>query len=256
MTVIKSPSGLVLVDPRTGAKQTKTNVHDVQPMLEKTFRLPAFVSQLDAADVCVAGAGRQYGIEIKTMEDLVDCIMTGRFASNQLPGLIKDYDAAFLVLVEKYQVVAGFVKIYRKGGWRDPYVRPISYHDLRAWMMTITVKAGVHVVELPGKLELGHFIATLYAWAQVPWDQHTAHCAFYMPPMHEQHLLTTKPGPVRLVAKEMPDVGWKRSIDVAKKFKTVREMANAGPEEWITIPGFGKVRAQRVVEFLTGEKYR
>ena len=55
---------------------------------------------------------------------------------------------------------------------------------------------------------------------------------------------------VRRVAKELPGIGWERSLLVEETFDSVRTMVNAPLEEWLEIEGIGKGIATKVQEEL------
>ena len=59
---------------------------------------------------------------------------------------------------------------------------------------------------------------------------------------------------MRMVAKELPGIGWGRSQDVDKAFRSVREMVAADEKTWLGIPGIGKGIAGKVVRALRGGK--
>jgi hypothetical protein len=50
--------------------------------------------------------------------------------------------------------------------------------------------------------------------------------------LYSDSALLVKPPLVRRVAAELPQIGLTRSADVARRFKTVLEMAKAGEKEW------------------------
>jgi len=63
-------------------------------------------------------------------------------------------------------------------------------------------------------------------------------------------LLLKPPSLVRRVAKELPGIGWERSLLVEETFDSVRTMVNAPLEQWLEIEGIGKGIATKVQEEL------
>jgi ERCC4-type nuclease len=57
-------------------------------------------------------------------------------------------------------------------------------------------------------------------------------------------------------ADRISGIDYKRAQAVAKHFSSVREMINASVEEWMKIPGIGKVLAKSAVETVTAETGR
>ena len=60
----------------------------------------------------------------------------------------------------------------------------------------------------------------------------------------------TNPSLLRRVAKELPGIGWERSLLVESHWKSIRDMVNATPEEWTQIDGIGKGISKRIDEVL------
>ena len=63
-------------------------------------------------------------------------------------------------------------------------------------------------------------------------------------------MLLQQPSLMRRVAKELPGIGWERSLVVEAKWDSVRDMVNAPVEEWLELDGIGKGIASRVQEEL------
>lgn len=243
---------MLLLDDRTGSG-------DLLPLL-KTLGVPTTLTRLEFGDAALMGSGpdgapRSIGIEVKTVQDVLACIGDGRFAGHQLPGLVAHYDQVWLVMEGTYRPSKeGILEVFRRGYWHGAYANKSSsamYKGLDSWLMTMEIKAGVRFRRTGDRWETARVIADLYWWWTRGWDEHKSHLA-----MHQtapDALLLRKPGLLRKVAAQLPGVGWTRSQDVDRHFKSVREMACASPREWVKVPGIGKVLADRLFKAL-GEK--
>ena len=79
-------------------------------------------------------------------------------------------------------------------------------------------------------------------------EAHSSLKKFYTSPMSP--VLLTRPSLVRRVAKELPDIGWERSLTIEQRWSTVREMVNAPADEWIELEGIGKGIASKIDQEL------
>ncbi len=55
---------------------------------------------------------------------------------------------------------------------------------------------------------------------------------------------------LRRVAKELPGIGWERSLAVEKHFVSVLAMMLAKSPEWEKVDGIGKTLAQKIVKAI------
>ena len=79
-------------------------------------------------------------------------------------------------------------------------------------------------------------------------ESHSSLKKFFTSPMSP--VLLTRPSLVRRVAKELPGIGWERSLAIEQRWPTVREMVNASTNEWVELDGIGKGIASRINEEL------
>jgi DNA integrity scanning protein DisA with diadenylate cyclase activity len=96
-------------------------------------------------------------------------------------------------------------------------------------------------------VESATWLATLYRWWQKPWHEHGGHLSLGAQP--DARLFLKSPLTQRL-ANEIPGIGYEKSEGVAQKFKTVKAMVDAEQREWLTIPGIGKILAERAYRSL------
>lgn len=239
---------MILVDDREGSKD----------MLERLRRvgIESELQRLEFGDCCWIGSGPDgpclVGVELKTVQDLLASMRTGRLCGHQLPGMTEDYTAIYLIVegMVREEPESGILQQYNRGGWRDVHVgqQRFLWSEMESYLTSIDTLVGVHVRRTATPRETISCVRTLYQWWQKPWDHHSSHKVLYTP-LPEKSLLI-KPSPVRRVAAQLPLIGYDRSGDVAKFFKTVFVMANADEGSWLQIPGIGKKIAKRVVRAI------
>lgn len=192
------------------------------------------------------------GIERKSIGDLINSITSGRFAGHQLPGLINSYSVIYLVVEGLYRPSSSGILETRKGGGWEPLDRGRRwmYSDLECWLTTMEQKAGLKIRRVPGPIETAAIILSLYRWwTSKDWEEHRAHLTLHRPP---ETALLRKASLVRVIAAELPNIGWMKSELVARKFHTVVEMTMAEVKDWMTIEGIGRATAERIVKALYG----
>ena len=237
----------ILIDSRVGSKD-----------LVKYF--PKHMTQittLEFADAAFIGYDREknlipVGIEVKKFDDLLQCMVDGRFAGHQLPGLRRDYKHVWLIVEGRFKGnprTGVLEKPTGRGNWVDVHRagRTIMFRDIISWLTTMTVVGGIHVHRTYNRMETAQVIWGLYQW----WDKEfPTHNALHVFNTSGAPSLYGKPSLLRRLVKELGGIGWGRSAKVAKHFDSVLEMVTATPKEWEKIEGIGKVTAKNVVEEL------
>ncbi len=243
----------ILVDDRAGSKEMARHIKG-----SKLCRLPF-------GDISFMGRGPDerpipVGVEVKSLLDVLKCVCDGRFAAHQLPGMLSSFEVLYLVIHGVYRpdyrtgelVVPR--KIKGKTIWTPAHIgsRCFMYRELDAWIMSIELRAGVHVRRTGSAVETAFVVKDLAGWWDKDWDKHRSHLALHDPPEGE---LIRKPSLVRRVAAQLPGIGWKRSGAAAEYFGSVISMINAGVGDWFNIDGVGKITADKVVKaVIKGEK--
>lgn len=243
---------MLLVDPRVGSG-------DLAPLLE-ALGVPVALQTLDFGDAAFVGFGpggepRQIGIEVKRIGDLLSSLTSQRFAGHQLPGLVRQYDAVWLVIEGLYRPSAdtGVLETLQGTQWRPAVIggRQYLFRDLEHYLTTMEVRAGLHVRRTGSRQETARVVAALFSWwTGREFEGHRAHLA--IAPDRDLTLLV-RPSLVRRVAAQLPGIGYEKSGKVAQKFRTVRALAMADEHEWREIDGIGKTLAKRIVQALTSE---
>lgn len=221
---------------------------------------------LEYGDLAFTGNGPRgditIGVEVKKLNDALACMVDGRFTGHQVPGLIQQYDKAYLLVEGLWRPCpkSGVLQIGRGswdgdkfgGTWRDVssgYQR-FTFRQFTGWLESVSQLANIRVVRSNGEAETVAWILSLEQWWQKSWSDHRSLQGF-----HEERPnsgLMTKPPLRRRIAAELPSIGWQRSAEVAKKFATVKEMINAPVERWVEIDGIGKGIAEKVVAAIEG----
>jgi ERCC4-type nuclease len=263
---------MIYVDSRAGSK-------DLAPLLSGRG-LPVTLTRMDYGDVCFLGAGPEgepvpVGIEVKQIRDVLQCICDGRFAGHQLPGLVNAYDQVYLLVVGLWRGNAktGLLQYRAKRGtWQDLCVgtRKFMLRDLLTWLDTIEIKGGIRMARVLEWNEATIWLSSLYNWWQKGWESHHSHLAFHDGTRHgtpyqrerasrmvasmSDRALLSRPTFARMVAAQMPHVGWTRSEPLVKRYKSVEKMLLATPEELEEIEGIGPTIAQGIWDSLRSEK--
>lgn len=237
---------MLLLDRRIGSA-------DLQSPLT-SLGVPVEIVTLDFADCAFLGHGplgegsMQIGVEIKQIRDLLNSIQDGRFSGHQLPGLLRQFDVAWLIVEGLWRPAAdGLLEIYRRGKWEalELGARRYTYKEPDAYLTTLEMKTGIRVRRTANRDETAHVIANLYRWwTNKSWEQHRSHLSLHRP-ADATFLL---PPPLRRrIAGELPGIGHEKSAAVAAHFGSTRAMVNADEKEWVKVPGIGKTLAKRIV---------
>lgn len=246
---------MIEVDDRIGSV-------DLVPIFQKHAQSPAVSAlRLFSGDVAFDGMGPKgavrIGIERKRMRDMISSMRKGRYSGSQLPTLLQYYDEFFLFVEGLFREgFAGALEVQGdRGGWYplrigDRSSPLIQYTELDRFLCTIESHTPVNIRRTQSPEDTVSQIVSLYHHRQKPWDKHHSHQALYTP---QSTLMVGKAGLVRKWASDLSGIGWEKSGSVAIKFRTGLELAMAGPEEWLTIPGIGKTLAQRAYDQIRGD---
>lgn len=247
---------MIYVDDRAGSK-------DYAPLLPKSE-----LCRLDYGDVCFAGNGPHgdvlVGLELKQLSDVLNCIMTGRFADVQAPGMVKAYDYSWLIIEGSWNCDPdGMLVVPRRNRGLVPVAlgrRRFMYRDLEQWLASVEMQAGIRVRCTKGKQETVATILGLYHWFQKDYDEHKTFKCFHQD--GPDSALLSRPTLTRRIAAELPSVGWRWSMVAEKAFETVGGLCGATIADWAALELRGKVRerwrfgmtnARKVVKAIHGD---
>lgn len=240
---------IIFIDQRRGSAELAPLIND------------SVLVQLEYGDCFWIGNGPNgdvdIGVERKTVGDLINSISTGRLSGHQIPGLTSRYYRSYLIIEGRTRENActGELEVEVRGKWTtlDRGGRRFSWKGMWAYLTTIETMTGITIRETENIRHTASLIKALHDWWQKPWDKHTGHLLMYKPRDRTAAMGMGKPSLVRRVAAELPAIGWVRSRDVEKKFKTIKSMVDATVDDWRSIPGIGAVTAKTVVEAIHGE---
>ncbi len=262
-------TGLV-VDPRAGSKTL------IKPLRKLGVRVTP--EQHEFGDVIFMGNGPQgpvqVGIEHKRIEDVLDCIRSGRFASHQLPGLIDCFGVVILLVQGRWKADAeGRLLVWKpnlrkrtskwiidvgaaKGRWVRPKGnprRPWTYSAVEHWLHTMQFQGGIHVERQEDVKASARYLKALYSWWAVKeWDEHSSLKVFN----ESGAVPMTSPTIAAKVAKAVRGIGWDKAHAAARHFGSPQRLANACADDWCKIPGIDKVLARRAVRAMQQEGVR
>lgn len=241
-----------LLDPRAGSKSLE------EPL--KQIGVPVQMEQLVAGDASFIGRGPgdrpvSIGVEYKTLGDLLSCIVSGRFADVQLPGLRQAYELSWLLVEGIWRPGPnGELHTFTYGKWQSaPWTsKTWRIGDLNHWLTTMEVIGGVHIARTASRVESAYWLKSLYSWwTAKQFEDHNSHRALKDPTLASNPFRVDVPL-VERVAACLPGIGPKRATAVAEHFGSVSTLANAGVEAWEEIDGIGKTTASKVVAAIGG----
>jgi ERCC4-type nuclease len=240
---------------------------ELLPLLQK-LGAPAEKANLHFADFAFQGEGTDgspipIGVERKTLGDFVSSILNGRLPGHQLPGMLKCYAEIWIVLEGDWRICkfTGHVQTlqwtHTKTGkkikrWRDletGLAYALGYQELESMVVTLEMRGGVRVRKTRDQMETVRFVKALFHWwTDKSFAQHRSHLKFHSQ-FADQGLLT-KPSLCRVIASQLPGIGFEKSGKVAAHFGSVAAMVEATEKDWEKIEGVGPVLSKRIVEKL------
>lgn len=218
-----------------------------------------FYGEGSTADVVCSGNGPSgeilVGVEVKKIPDLLSSISTGRLVATQLPKLLVDYSEIWLLTIGEYRAgVNGRLEIRGHRGWFPHKIGsnsvPLSY--VESFLVEAQVM-GIHLKQVSGEREAVEWLRALHKFWSKPWDKHRA--MRKTDRSGERALMPGMDNNIRQmveIAQKFPVLGFERAWAAAHCFENSVAMVNATVEQWMAVPGVGKVIAKAVVEALNG----
>lgn len=251
---------MIRVDKSTGSIE-------LLPLLQQ-LGAPVEKARLHFADFAFQGEGTDgepvpIGVERKTLRDFVTSILDGRLPGHQLPGLLQCYAETWIVVEGEWRIskYTGHVQtvqwVKTKTGkpvkqWADietGLAYALGYQELEAMMVTLELRGGVRIRKTRDQTETARFVKALYYWwTDKSFGEHRSHLKF-----HSQFAdkgLLVKPSLCRVIAAQLPGIGYEKSGKVAAYFGSVQAMVEASEQEWAKVDGIGPTLSKRIVEKL------
>lgn len=236
---------MIYLDDRTGSVELKY------------YFLPqeVTVARLQYGDAYFLGNGPDgllsIGVERKTVGDLLGSIRSGRFQGHQLPGMSSNFDVMYVVIEGIYRAHPGSKTIeqLRHGKWQPLHGRGIKMSSMTKLINTMSIICGVQVRFTIDESATADLIKDLYAWWQTPFDHHKSHVGFQLPPA-TQAALVEPPSLFRCIVKELPGIGWEKSLAVESHFLTLDRVLESSMSDWCQIPGIGSATAEKIMKAI------
>lgn len=229
---------MISVDDRTGSKE-------LAPLF-KPYDVDVSLDRLDFGDFCFSGHGPGsdvlIGLERKATGDLISCMRDHRFAGYQLPGLLKTYDWVYLIVEGISRAgKSGVLENWYRRDWYPAKVgsKYVLFREVHGFLTTLQNRVGVIVTQTSNEEQTVATIMSLYKWWQKPWGQHDSFKEIYAPSDSLEvrtrgRFLVHQPSLTERVAVQLPGIG-KAAFAVAKRFRTVKGIVEARPEDWADI---------------------
>lgn len=249
---------MILVDPRVGSSQFRDPISQ-RVNCEVLYANP----QLSGGDFAFEGNGPNdktlaIGIELKTIEDMLGSMRSDRMAL-QLAEMNGIYDICYVIIQGQYKPDdKGNLMTLRRGGWQlldlayghSKASKCFRYAELDKYINGLEVRKNVIIVRSTCMIETVWQIVNRYNWWQKPWEEHSS-----TDPIKTQvDVMFTKPSLIRVIASNLPGIGWVRSKAVEQAFLNTHNMVNAPHEAWEAIEGIGEKTAHNVWKALRERK--
>lgn len=205
--------------------------------------VPVEEATLPAADFAlyVKGPGGRFlkvGVERKTISEMLEARFENRFRGKQLPKLLGEkangtrrYDIVIL-LVEGYRRVdprTGSLMAgeYRKAGFgRAGH----TFEAFTKFQLTLALKTGLVVWPSASFDESIHFLHALWRWGTKRWRDHKS--AYAVESRGVDRVVLDERTMRRQTFAQWPGVGWERSWQVSKYFRSVEAAVLATEGDW------------------------
>lgn len=194
------------------------------------------------------------GIERKTVDDMLDCIETGRYMNSQRLKMKEDYNISVLFLEghwRPHDPDGWLMEGYKDGlswGYNKHRSQRSLYSGLYRYLISVA-STGVIICYPRNIWQCAYDVVEWYHYWQKPFHEHNSARDIYMPAIPS---LTAKPSLVKKWAYCLDDVGPKISDLAARHFRKPITLAEADETEWVKIPGVGVKMAKDIVRKIRG----
>lgn len=224
-----------------------------------SFGLENETAHLPFGDVAFQGNGPDgalsVGIELKTIQDFIGSMRSGRLLGHQVPGMKEMYDRQYVFIegIFRFGRKSGLLEVPTGQAWRSPNLgpQPIFWTSIQAFAVGLE-EAGLRLHWTRTPFETAKEIEVLYRWWNKDYEEHTT----LLPALKQQGVPmigTQRPNQKWKTAAGLPGIGWGRGRKVAEHFRSIQAMTNAPEAEWERIEGIGRTIAHNVYTALTQE---
>jgi hypothetical protein len=269
---MRGQRSVILLDPRSGSGPLQSHI-------PSKFRVVS--CYLDSADAMFIGNGPrgkvECGIEVKHLSDLLQSMEDGRLPISQTMSMREQYDYVFLLLHDTVRAdQSGTLQVWvphernkergdnsrynhfkywdKRGKWCDATFgirRRLMFSDYLKWITSLSVCGGVRYLSAGSNQEAGEALGAMYEWFHKEWGEHNTFQAFddstHAPTLIRPSLA------MEHAHKLVQGVGWEKAIAASEcgHLNTPRKQCNATVEDWMQVPGVGRVIAERAVRAAT-----
>ncbi len=247
---------MMLVDPRVGSNDL------LKPL--QMFGVPAELApaNMEAGDFAFVGRGLEdeqvfVGVELKRTSDVVSCLYSGRYTSEQVPKLQRLYGHQVWLVTEGLwrAGIGGVMEECRSGEWCPVMIgtRGIILRDLETWLLSQILKGGFHYHHSNTKADTVRFLSVLYHWwTDKSLEDHRSHQAIYIAPPHRVSMVESSV--FAKMASCLPKVGWDKAHkleDAGFQFELQNFDGSLATIADLTgIPGIGPKLAEQILATL------
>lgn len=228
--------------------------------------IPADLQRLDFGDFQFIGRGIggkdiYIAVELKRFggggkSDLLSSMRSNRFAGHQLLGLAGEntaFDRAWLLTEGIIRASDEGILETMQGGWKPLTTgsRPIMASDVTSWILSQTIRGGLSYWHCATRKDTVRFLCTLFRWwTSKDLDEHRSHQAIYLPPPDRASLVEPS-NFVKSIIGLVDKVGWDKASSIEESCNgSYRRLGNLTARELQSIPGVGRVLAERIVSAL------
>lgn len=234
-------------------------------------------------------SSRLTAIEMKRVDDLITSRQTGRLQDTQVAKMIVEYDECWLLTYGRYRCDPSdhyTLQVERQWGGKPPVwcrvqasgcrgkgkgqptigQRYLPFSYVESFVVSLG-DIGIRHHHCDTLQQCAYWVHFLYSKRQQSWSrQHRNLRAFdvsapaptttraslrdSLHELGEHHSLDEKTRIRAGILKEIPGIGYDKSIQAAKHFPSTRAAINASKAEWEKVPGIGKVIAGEVDRVL------
>lgn len=249
---------------------------------------------LPSADVMFVGDGPsnsmvRVGIEVKKLDDLLDCVITNRFTDEQLTKMVRDYDELWLLIVDEFkpEEQSGYLvkrkrtsntghgkRVARRrrndGMWVPASyqrAREQKYSTLIKWLGTVqrymhAAGYSFNIWHVRDEDEAAQWCYAQYLWYnEKGFDRHKAMKGFSSATMDRRiDRKVDRPRAPIFLPKDVKErarsvqaydgIGYESAVAIARAFESDHAIRNASVEEIAKVRVGGKVLGKRKAESL------